>query len=1001
MRCVQAVDSDTDDACASTDELRPGEHSPVRPRDKLKRAFTPPRPIASLASTSSFWELLHRRSGHAVPAHLARRAGARPVLGVRRRRPAAPALPLSDPPTPPSGRAVSPIAAGKSIAPGLKPAPELGTGQAEPRSAVSPALQIAGAGNAAMLLAPAFIQHVVDSGAAHQCSCTVLASASTSGVQAQPRAQLLPATAAVCLPPSAASSLRPHQVDGIRRMACCLAGQHNPGSHGALLGDSMGLGKSCQACHVIWALRCASTQRWLAPGPCTGVIIVCPTSLVSNWCKELSMWLSAVASHEPRQPCHAAGPRLAAAAVYPATAGGAQLQAAYQTAALQVHACGPGAHAVQAFLAGVDHAERTHAAPLPILVTSYETVRSQLRLFRAAQPGGMPVKPWLLVADEAHRLRNGQAQVTQAIRALNPQWRLLLTGTPLQNDLQELQVLLDLVSPGVVGTAAEFAATFSRPILQAREPWASAAQQRAGKQAEDQLQDLMRMLSLRRVAADLRRHLPPKVVQIVCVAPAPSQVALHTAASEYAKRATDSEGVAALQAVNALRRLLVSPLLLFDRHALDGRGSARAGSSIGEPANPVKAGSCSALLRMATTHAEWWVGHSADGQPTDIVSAAACAADAVRLSGKLQWLARFLAYIHAHTTDKVVLVSLFTDVLALVRSMCEWMGWQSAQLDGSTPAAQRAALARQFADPARRPGSPTILLLSSKAGGCGLNLIGANRLVLLEPSFNPADDAQAAARIWRDGQIKWAYVYRLVVSGSAEETILQRQLRREGLQARVVGEDEDVNAQLTADDTAALLLPEFGRRSALHHSLRCLRCAATALHSAALAGERGAQGQAPRPAPSSDASPATSARQRKAASAALREALRNARNRQREVPVGHHRRQQGEPGDTEVALWAHSAGTEGVDDRAAVAAGAHGLTKFTFHLYVNAPKPGADGAAPRGINANMLTAAELEQVQAAAAAQRKGLGVRRRRPDASLSIHADEPKGAALAGVLI
>lgn len=84
-----------------------------------------------------------------------------------------------------------------------------------------------------------------------------------------------------------------------------------------------------------------------------------------------------------------------------------------------------------------------------------------------------------------------------------------------------------------------------------------------------------------------------------------------------------------------------------------------------------------------------------------------------------------------------------------------------------------------------------IFLLSSKAGGCGLNLIGGNRLILFDMSWNPADDKQAAARVWRDGQQKKVYVYKLMTTGTIEEKIFQRQLTKEGLQSVVDGGNDD------------------------------------------------------------------------------------------------------------------------------------------------------------------------------------------------------------------
>jgi DNA repair and recombination RAD54-like protein len=90
-------------------------------------------------------------------------------------------------------------------------------------------------------------------------------------------------------------------------------------------------------------------------------------------------------------------------------------------------------------------------------------------------------------------------------------------------------------------------------------------------------------------------------------------------------------------------------------------------------------------------------------------------------------------------------------------------------------------------------------LLSSKAGGCGLNLIGGNRLVLFDPDWNPATDKQAAARVWRDGQKKRVYVYRFLTTGTIEEKVYQRQMSKESLQ-KVVDKDQanDAKTQVCA-----------------------------------------------------------------------------------------------------------------------------------------------------------------------------------------------------------
>ena len=125
----------------------------------------------------------------------------------------------------------------------------------------------------------------------------------------------------------------------------------------------------------------------------------------------------------------------------------------------------------------------------------------------------------------------------------------------------------------------------------------------------------------------------------------------------------------------------------------------------------------------------------------------------------------------------------------------------------------------EFNDPSS---SLVAFLLSSKAGGCGLNLIGGNRLVLFDPDWNPAVDKQAAARCWRDGQKKRCFTYRFLATGTVEEKIFQRQLSKEGLQS-VVDDKDQVNA-LSTKDLKNLFKLRQGTPSDTHDKLKCERC---------------------------------------------------------------------------------------------------------------------------------------------------------------------------------
>jgi DNA repair and recombination RAD54-like protein len=117
-----------------------------------------------------------------------------------------------------------------------------------------------------------------------------------------------------------------------------------------------------------------------------------------------------------------------------------------------------------------------------------------------------------------------------------------------------------------------------------------------------------------------------------------------------------------------------------------------------------------------------------------------------------------------------------------------------------------------------------VFLLSKEAGSCGLNLIGANHIVLFEPSWNPATDKQSSARIWRDGQQKQCNIYRLLTANSIDEKVFQRQLSKEGLQ-HLLGDQCKLESQVSEDDFKNLFNHNSqGTLCDTHDKSQCPRC---------------------------------------------------------------------------------------------------------------------------------------------------------------------------------
>lgn len=137
-----------------------------------------------------------------------------------------------------------------------------------------------------------------------------------------------------------------------------------------------------------------------------------------------------------------------------------------------------------------------------------------------------------------------------------------------------------------------------------------------------------------------------------------------------------------------------------------------------------------------------------------------------------------LASILSHTDEQILVISSYTQILDYLGSFCDSKKWGYFRLDGQTDVAQRQSLVNSFN---RRYTSKRLFILSARAGGVGLNITGASRVVMLEPAWNPAIDLQSIARAWRFGQTRRVFVYRLFVAGSIEEVMLQRQLLKKAI----------------------------------------------------------------------------------------------------------------------------------------------------------------------------------------------------------------------------
>ena len=546
--------------------------------------------------------------------------------------------------------------------------------------------------------------------------------------------------------------LRPHQREGVKFMYECVMGLRGFAGNGCILADDMGLGKTLQGITLLWTLLC---QGMDGTPTAKRALIVCPTSLVSNWDDECNKWLKGKVKTMPI--CESSRADVISS--------------------------------VTRFLGPRNTAQ--------VMIVSYETFRIHAERFKD------PESVHLVMCDEAHRLKNGDTLTNKALCSVPCARRVMLSGTPMQNNLDEFFSMVEFCNPGLLGTPSEFHKHYERPILAGREPDATEKQLALAQERNGELGELVDKFVLRRTNTILSKHLPPKVVEVVCCKLSPLQSTLyhHFLESKAAKAALTGKNAMVLAAITALKKLCNHPKLIYDmvNGAKNTGGSAAGFEDVGGFFEPGMYDARGPGNRGGGGMCPGWEFHS----------------------GKFAVVARLLAILRAETKDRVVIISNYTQTLDLMQVLCRQNNYPVVRLDGSTSITKRQKLVRQFNDPAE---NCFVFLLSSKAGGCGINLVGGNRLILFDPDWNPANDKQAAARCWRDGQKKKCYLYRLLATGTIEEKVFQRQLSKESLQNVVNGEGTLEQASLTSEELRRLFTLDETTVSDTHDGVGCEKC---------------------------------------------------------------------------------------------------------------------------------------------------------------------------------
>ncbi|KAF0307361.1 DNA excision repair protein ERCC-6-like 2 [Amphibalanus amphitrite] len=407
---------------------------------------------------------------------------------------------------------------------------------------------------------------------------------------------------------------------------------------------------------------------------------------------------------------------------------------------------------------------------LDVVLSSFEAARDHVTALNGPD--------WsAVIVDEAHRLKSVTSLVTQALGGLDCRRRIGLSGTVVQ-----FWCLLDWANPGCLGTCEQFVNDFVRPIERGRRRGAVKRDVAESWRRRELLATMRQRWMLRRTKALIADQLPNKTDQIVYCPPSPLQRQVYSA---------------------VLDRPDVRLLVRRSRPCDCGSGRRAARCCLKHESGPAAGVALSymSLLMKVSNHPCLLLPSGSASAQQNRMARQVCQSvfdqfpELARLSrsqayralsdpkycGKMKVLTTLIEHFR-QKSQKVLIFSYSTRMLKIIRAYVLNQQFDLTYIDGETPASERPALCEQFC---RRP-QWAVALVSTRAGGQGLNIVGATAVVVVDPSWNPAHDLQAQDRAYRLGQTKDVSVFRLVTAGTIEENIYLRQVYKQQLSTLAV-----------------------------------------------------------------------------------------------------------------------------------------------------------------------------------------------------------------------
>jgi DNA excision repair protein ERCC-6 len=470
---------------------------------------------------------------------------------------------------------------------------------------------------------------------------------------------------------------------------------------GGIIGDEMGLGKTIQIISFLAALH--YSKKLTKP-----IIVVAPATVLRQWVNEFHRWW----------------PPLRVSILHTSGSGMLNVRNERRIEDYEEPFRGrqdkkpPKSHKLAKGVADrvVQHGH--------VLVTTYAGLQTYGDIL-------IPIDWGYAVLDEGHKIRNPNTAITIYCKELRTANRIILSGTPMQNNLVELWSLFDFVYPMRLGTLVNFRNQFEVPIKIGGYANATNLQIMTATKCAETLKDAISPYLLQRLKADVAADLPKKSEQVLfCKLTKPQREAYEMFLNSDDMTSILNRTRQALYGIDILRKICNHPDLLDPR------------------------------LRNKTGY-RW-------GNPNK--------------SGKMQ-VVKALLDMWKKTGDKALLFSQGVQMLNVIEQFVKNLGgFKYLRMDGSTNIKDRQSMVDRFNnDPDLH-----VFLLTTKVGGLGVNLTGANRVIIFDPDWNPSTDVQARERAWRLGQKKEVTIYRLMTAGTIEEKIYHRQIFKQFLADKIL-----------------------------------------------------------------------------------------------------------------------------------------------------------------------------------------------------------------------